>query len=79
MGLKLVEKQSGRIKLVPVEGPAVPGYSQGFIDGLGAGCQLSTLIAYFFEGYGGKDLSRLLIEAAGGRNPDGHSIETPGS
>lgn len=77
MKLKLVGKQ-GAVKLIPIEGPAVAGYTQGFIDGLGAGCRLGALVAFFCESYGGKELSRLLQLAIGpGRNLDARIIKTP--
>lgn len=78
MGLKLVGKQDAVVKLIPIEGPAVSGYTRGFIDGLGAVCQLGALIAYFCESYGGKEMSRLLSEAIGplGRNLVGYYNES---
>lgn len=78
MGLKLVGKQSGGIKLVPIEGPVVPGYSQGFVDGIGAVFGLWALIEYYFEGCGVKEMGRLLLEVTNpGRNSDGTGIKTP--
>lgn len=78
MGLELVGKNGAVVKLIPINAPAVPGYSQGFVDGLGAACQLGIMIAYFFEGYGHKGMGRLLVEAISpGRNLDGSIIKTP--
>ena len=64
------------IKLVAIEEPAVPVYTKGFIDGVGAGYRLGVLVAYCFEGCDDKEMSRLLSEVTGpGRNLDDIGIK----